>query len=814
MKLGKILSISIFFILLSVVINIFNVKTTMADSCPSGCFWHTGANKCTGSGGCWWVDANGNRTPPGVPTELKCDPCITDNPDCPSIPNQGSVYPRASSCDSSNCGGSCGVYTFKCGTLCYEDSCGASACNEDYPSCTECTLPQCPLPLSGIDTGYPLENFVSCNNTNCSVPVTYGNCYEVSSNPPNILVTRISDGSTSLGYNHIGFTGKELNNPYSYRVRVTDSNGQQDIEAFYIWFTNAGAPTTPEIYTDITGGNPYSYSDTSFGIMYRKDGNNWIPYNADYRSSPTVWRKSAVGSLSSSTIFNSAGTVVGRVDGAVSSILNGYDFTLDINPSSGSDSLLEGNYNIYAQANDVFSFTPYDNYPELELLDPAIYRNIRDYFAPYTIRVSNNWQDTGIDWVVDLTNPVIESITSQARGSSYPSEVQLDLHLSDNLDVSKVVLNVFGSRELAIENVRYNGYSFTPDVIETTSYIGLIGHAKSFSLDYPGILLAPDTQNSSIYINIGDNRGGTLYFVATLFDSSGNTIQQQTDINLEDWVITQGNFVYSENGLDFDSKSLAPGLWNSVAELANFQSDQADISTELYSDMLGIHRSKLINYDRNNSYYISNLNTQSGVNNYSDLLANLQNRVSRIPNIQDVPLGATLSGNLCAGNCATNFYYLHTEGDLTVNSFVCNGKGIITVGGDLIINPDITNSSSNRDACVFLVHGTVNITSGAYHSASSLRYDQVNAFIISYGVITLESDSGVVGSRRDGLKINGSLISFNSQPINVLRFLSLGDKQYYPSVVLEAHEKYGAVVKLAFGSRIEIMKTQVGFKPF
>jgi hypothetical protein len=705
---------------------------------------------------------------------------------------------------------------------CYSTFCGGVECPQcnnacgctrpSPPACTPCTPAACPDVINGPeDDNYKLENFTTCYACNKS---EFRHCYEIPNNFPNISVQRISDGSTSLGYTHLGYTGKELNNPYRFKVTVTDIDGQSDVESFSLWFTDTTLPTTPDKYSDILAGYPRSYSNTSFGVMYRKEGVNWKPYNATYTTSPSTWIKSPVGTLSNTDIFDSNGTAIGQIKGTFNSILNGYEFILDIYPTVNNNSMVEDSYNIFAQANDKFTFTPYDNYPELETLDPAIYRNIRDYFAPYKIRVSNNWIDTGVDWVVDLTDPVIESFTTSARGSSYPSEVQLSLHLTDNLDISKVVINAFASGNLVIDSVSYGGKSFTPDRVGTTTYTGIIGHEKSFLIDYPGNPLAPDSQNSNIYINIGDNKAGSIYFHATLFDSAGNIYQQQQGFDLEDWMITQGNFVYSSNGIDFDTKTVPAGTWSSVPELNRFLPDRADISTEMYSDGLSTATNKLINADVNQSYYISNLDTSKSLTNYDNLVRALQNRLPRVSDLQDIPLGANLTGNLCITNCTNRIHYLHTEGDLNVNAFQCNGKGIITVGGNLIIQPDILNSNANRDACVFLVHGNVNIGSGTYHSTSSLRYDQVNAFIIADGRITLESDQGVSGSRKDGLKINGSLISFNPQPILFERFLRLADKQYYPAVVLESNEKYTTLLKLAFGSRTEIMKTEVGVKPF
>ncbi len=97
-----------------------------AGQCPEGCYWHGAAGRCTGSGGCDWSDT--------YKTELICDPCDAIDPSCSSIANRGSVGPVGSSCNSSNCGGDCGKYTYKCGSVCYDASCGDRYCNYTPPS--------------------------------------------------------------------------------------------------------------------------------------------------------------------------------------------------------------------------------------------------------------------------------------------------------------------------------------------------------------------------------------------------------------------------------------------------------------------------------------------------------------------------------------------------------------------------------------------------------------------------------------------------------------------------------------------------------
>jgi hypothetical protein len=148
-------------------------------SCPSGCYYHAAApGNCTGPGGCIFVCSNGTNVPAGnggysSPDEyckslnpnywvnLECDPCVPSEPTppppdpdpgtCSSIPNLGDTGPPGSSCDASNCGPQgCLIdginYTFKCGTLCYDASCGASACTYTPPA------PTCGVRPSGADS--------------------------------------------------------------------------------------------------------------------------------------------------------------------------------------------------------------------------------------------------------------------------------------------------------------------------------------------------------------------------------------------------------------------------------------------------------------------------------------------------------------------------------------------------------------------------------------------------------------------------------------------------------------------------------------
>lgn len=727
---------------------------------------------------------------------------FADEFDCTGTYSTCSVYLGPGQCEGSQfCGGAV--------DWCRRTYCEGAACPECDDTCgctgsTGCTPPPCPEVINNSVHDYELENFVNCNSGS-----SYRSCYEYDSTQPVVSVMHVSDSTTDLGFSYVGRTGSDLNHPNSFKVTVTDVDGADDIEAFYVWFSDSGSPTTSNEYLPTAVGGPIlSVSDTSFGLMYHLEGTDWVPYNFDTASNS--WVRYVGSSFNSVPLFNSTDNQIAVVEGvSVTNVLNGYEVVLRVYPEALEGPMSDGKYDVYVQANDVFSFTPIDNYPELDGLDPAIYASMSDYFNDYEIRFSDMWVDSATDWFVDLTDPTINTFEVI---SGTGSNLVLDWEVNDNLDVSKVVINAFGSSDLTPSVISYGGHSFTPDFLDDDTYRGVIGHTKSFSVDYPARPLSSDTVSDSITVDIGDNKGGSLIFVITVFDSAGNNYQSEQSVSLEDWLITKGNFVYSSGGIGFDIKSLSGGLWSGINTLSNngFESDKADISTELYGGSI----SGLIHAGINDAYGIASIDTSSSITNYSELRGAFINRIPESDFGVSMTLGSTLTGNLCNSNCSTSLYYGFRDGDLDVdNNFVCNGKSVVFVDGNLTIDPDIDNVSVNRDACIFVVSGDVNVTSGDYHSTSGLEYDQLNALIIADGVITLESDGGVSGSRKDGLYINGGVISNSVSPIEFDRFLRLDDKALYPAVVIDGHEKYRYVTKVAFGSKVDLISVEVGFKP-
>lgn len=132
-----------------------SVGFTCGTNCPSGCtqdgcancdagcnsegatacvggttrICHLWGGKCTGG---YYADTGG---------ACGGGSCTADGTDqatsCAYVNNIGSTDPAGSSCDSTNwTNKSCTTYTYKCGTRCYQGSCGASACGRTTASCS------------------------------------------------------------------------------------------------------------------------------------------------------------------------------------------------------------------------------------------------------------------------------------------------------------------------------------------------------------------------------------------------------------------------------------------------------------------------------------------------------------------------------------------------------------------------------------------------------------------------------------------------------------------------------------------------------
>jgi hypothetical protein len=586
-----------------------------------------------------------------------------------------------------------------------------------------------------------------------------------------------------------------------------------DIEALYIWLkTETAIPGTP-LYIDInsdSGQTGKTYARNSYGFMMHKEGSNWVPYIPSLvGGSNDKWIKASYSASRFPILGPNSQTLafveIHSVSGPGNSIT--MEFSLDYRGIISNDALrvIDGTYNIFVMANDVFGFTPYDNY------GPAVTK-MGDYFDEEQIRFNRNWTDSGKDWSFDFTNPGVSDLTSVVSG---PTNIRFEWDANDARGLYAVVGNIYASD--GVENAE----NITDAVLTSAGvktainpYLPLqqgdstVGDLRSGYIAR-AINMGGIAQEGSLNVNVGANREGSLIYHATVFDNACNTDQSYSLFDLEDWIVTYGGLVYSSGGIEFQVKDLLdPNIWNLVALLTKIKPAYADISSELYGDASSTP-SLLDKSSVTKSFSISPFKGFKGVDYYNDVRNTFERREIGIPNITRVPnTTGTLTGNLGGGTIKV----VDRIGNLTVgspsNAFTCDGKGVIFVSGNLTIENEILNSNYNHDACIFVVKGNVIINQGSNSSGGSIGYDEINAYILTNGTVTITGDSSL-----DGLYISGGIQSLGG--INTIgRYLGLSYRDTHPVLVINHHSKYGIFSSTLIGNPVDMVKIEVGFKPY
>lgn len=701
------------------------------------------------------------------------------------------------------------------GSGCFGDTAPCVNCEPEDPPCEECSLGSCPAPLT--DTGDPslkLANYRSCQNGEyCDDDWKYGDCYENKPGPdpdPNPIVTALPNGQAStLGCTSSSYSSANVNSSIPMRITYTDSDGGNDIEAIYVWYkTDSVVPNTPQ-YIDLnsdSGQSAKTYTNDSFGFMMHKEGSNWIPYIPSLvRGGADIWVKANV-SGNAFDIYGPSSSGMIRIENTSVSI-SGNNVILNYNANFGTSSVKEGMYNIFVMANDVFGFTPYDNY------GPGVTK-IGDYFDQEEIRYYNVWTDSNKDWGYDKTPPSVTTPDIEVTG---PTKIKISWNTTDTNIITSIVGNIYISdgvettdqiRDVVLNNPGVHTVVSPYDLLEQGS--NPVGNLSSgYIAKATGI--SSNSVNGNIEMKLGSNREGSTVFYLTSFDVACNPGNNSSRYNLEDWIITNGGFVYSSTGIDFKVKDVSdPNLWTPTSLLNKISPTRADISTELFGDALGGPRA-LDKNATNNSYSVSPFTGYKVYDFYKDVKSTFERREVGIPNISRMPSTSLLSGTLPGDG--SQIQVLDRNGDLYVgdsNPFVCNGKGFFFVKGDLIINNSILNGSNPAyDACIFVVSGDLTINPGRDSSAGGIGYDEINGYFLVNGSVNIAEDSSF-----DGLYVSGGIQSLGRDSFNIDRYLGLAYRDTHPLLVVNHHSKYGLLSSILIGNPIDMVKVEVGFKPF
>jgi hypothetical protein len=270
--------------------------------------------------------------------------------------------------------------------------------------------------------------------------------------------------------------------------------------------------------------------------------------------------------------------------------------------------------------------------------------------------------------------------------------------------------------------------------------------------------------------------------------------------------------------MDYEIKNIEGDPWDAVDVLADLDPSYADVTTELFGDRVAsVSPSALSKSSLVGSYHVRPFVANSDISNwYMELIKAYRGRL--IENKVDMLPISSITGDLTNSpgcNSLPSVVCVSQGGNLTVGSstqpFTCNTQGVFFVNGDLTIENEILNSNINNDACIFVVNGNVQINEGAQRSSTTqIQYDRINAYIIANGTLTIAPELG--DRKYDGIFIGGGFYSNSGLIMN--RSLKLVDRNIYPSLVTSYHSKYAILSNLVFGSQIDMVKTEIGYKPY
>jgi len=725
------------------------------------------------------------------------------------------------------------------GSTCSNGQTCSSTCQCPDVPCNRCTLPNCPNPpLSNTASDYKLSNFVSCSDSgNCSSPTThYRDCYEVPSAKPTIsLVINPETVPTTKGFVSDTYSGAgiyvsptqddSVNDPINMVATYRDSTSAE-IETLYIWFKKENtAPITPQ-YIDLNNSSTTqqrkTHSNSQFGFLMHKEGGAWVPYipgiagagnTSGDRWLPTSYSNSEFyifgpGSTGQNQLVK---VKINSITSSGNSVILNFSLTFNNLTSKVED----GRYYIFMMGNDIFGFTPYNNYEPYTdgKTYSAVAAVIHNLWGPEQIRYYDQWLNSSKVWNVDLTKPVVSSVQAEVVGKT---TVRYTWNIAENIALNNVVANLYfmtGFKNL--KEVRVLGFTGGGTITPTLAFYylppetgtGIIGHLVSGYL----VKITGDNRTGSLTVDMGDNGQGVLDFHVTAFDRGGNVGHNQELFDLRDWMITQGGLLYSQ-GIDVSIKEFAsePGTWSAKNLLKRVNYQYSDISTELVGIKTIGNPSAPTKSSTTASYMVRPYVILDYPSYYTVLKGLFEKRSESLP-IQQLGNISTLN-SLPPSPSSNTIFVGNTVGNLTVSSnFVCSAQGVFFVSQDLNIEGRIRNSVKDKDACIFIVGRNVNIGQGIHVSSDAvMQYDEVNAYILGDGTVTINKESGFL--TYDGLYINGGIHSLTG--VIMERTLKLQDRLYYPSFVVDHHSKYGKLARRLFGSQVNFQKIELGLKPY
>lgn len=692
------------------------------------------------------------------------------------------------------------------------------------PTCTaeESCIPTCPSGTVNYNTGLAAPSS-SCSyktgavngNGTCTQNTNTVNCwYPIPSTPPVVTVTYPNTASALGCTASTGYIGTESNNLTTYDFVFDDPDTLNPNEALMVWFSNVDTTSIVSSINKIyESGTPRSNTNSQYGFLVRKEATGWNSiYVPSYNGSSTSWVKAGtIGSGLRAEIFGTNGKkMVGVRDLSVStaSLKNTLRFSLQFyNETSGLadyEKVTDNSYAIYGAANRRSTFLP---------------------SGGDTMVSVPQWLNSGKDIVIDLNNPVADSLAVVFGGNT---RINLTWRYSDSF--SSIVRSIGDATRPTPGIISENIDDITSGVSNYVFGSGATG--ASLYSGTPHLWVANSLATRTDTIELNNNEGGTIQFQSWGFDRACNSASTTTSVPMGSaWMTTRGGVVYSSGGVNFEIFPLtghsgfsADAYW--LAPFA-FYKDEADVTTELVSSSTSSINA-LLYPTKGTTRSLNHFDVNNRVGYWFDFLK--QKSLEQIAGDPSKYVTLNYSANLNTSStssalndgsiaCDVNKHCIvNVAGNLGLNSgFVCDAKTTFLVTGTTNIEPDIT-ASGFAQGCIIVSKGDITISDGTYKSGSSTypKYDIIEAFMISDGKINIPLVDSA-SSIRDGLLIHGSILGFGTTDglsINLARSLKPIFNQSYPTVAVHFDNRYLNIATEAFGGDVEGYRREVGFKPY
>lgn len=632
--------------------------------------------------------------------------------------------------------------------------------------------------------------FVSLNNQ-------FDNIGEIFHRLTNRVIAETVESSV-FEFSSDTYSGKKLNNPLKVILEYEDSSSYENIETIYWWWSLESGTvkdfTTPEGIAQPMV-LPKTEDKENFGIMIkRNDDGNWDKvYVPHITSEHQVWleggtidddivilspNEKEMVIISDIQIEESGNTV--RIE-----LFNNFRHSPSID--SNVDIVESGQYDLWARINE------------------------------------DEWFHSEEVWSVDMVDPFVE------EGSGVfdvgPGLVSLRFTLNDNISLSHVRVDACRNEGKEINplittyndsyellNCNSSDFLSDMDITQQTGTLDLLG--------YTDLIEESEFVLGDLQIQLNGNEGGIITFRVTGMDLAGNYVQRDFPYRLDDWISTKGGLVYGKRGVSTPTRDIDGDVWGDTHILSQygFESLKVDITDNVLlgghgsvSSFLGVLRGT----DINESFRVGRFSGVSMMNPFLDFEQAYEGRKDKyINNYQEISTDS-LSGvfsTLCDEN--PEYCVVKTDEDITIDtSFLCDTNGFIVTRGDIIIEPNFLNQSS-EDVCILLALGDIIISPGQSVENDPVGYNVINAFLIAGGQIIIEEDGN-----NNGLLIEGGLVAFTKGDdeggsIENNREISVLYKNLYPVLVVDYNPKYALLSRKLFGSQIEVFKIEIGFKPF